>query len=72
MKCWSPYIKKSYAEGWSPALQGRRENLSCIDISFRTDPQGRLGVVKINLFLNLKSQTETTLRCKEGLCQEIA
>lgn len=36
------------------------------------DPQGRLGVVKINLFLNLKAQPETTPLCKEGLCQEIA
>jgi len=39
---------------------------------FRMDPQGRLGVVKINLFLNLKAQPETTLLCKEELCQEIA
>lgn len=72
MKYQARCIKKSYAEGLSPALPGGKEHLSCIDIRLRMDPQGRLGVVKINLFLNLKAQPETTLLCKEGLCQEIA
>lgn len=33
---------------------------------------GKVGVVKINLFLNLKAQPETTLLCKKGICQDIA
>lgn len=32
----------------------------------------RWGVVRINLFLNLEAQPETTLLRKERLCQEIA